>query len=381
MATTIIGAGPIGCYLAGKLSKKGVDVNIIEDHQRVGEPLQCTGLVSGNLLDVVSVPEELIVNKIKSAKFFFGDKAVLFNGTAFVLDRIGFDRHMYENAAIGKVKSFFGEKYEKFDYKLDVIAKTNKRRIHSDFLVGADGPGSAVGRQIGLMNNVIPGLQVKAKGTFEPDTVELHFDENAPEFFSWVVPEDSTTARIGLATRKDITTKLKKFLKSKGIIKLIDKQAGLIPVGYHENFAACRVALVGDAASQVKATTGGGITTGLLSADILAKAIVNGYEQENYTKQFLEEHYVNIWKKGIGRELKKAYAIRRIMNLFSKKDYDCFYNVLSDGVFRQTLEKNVDLEMYSKFLKKSLMTPAAVKFGIGFALRHLDSAKDFISLL
>ena len=54
---------------------------------------------------------------------------------------------------------------------------------------------------------------------------------------------------------------------------------------------------------------------------------------------------------------------------------------LFDNKFKDKLEKNVDLEMYSKFLKEALITPAAVKFGIKFAFKHLEAAKYFISLL
>ena len=74
MTTTIIGAGPAGCFLARKLARKSIPVTVVEEHDKVGEPLQCSGLVSGNILDVVTVPENLIVNKINRAKFFFGEK-------------------------------------------------------------------------------------------------------------------------------------------------------------------------------------------------------------------------------------------------------------------------------------------------------------------
>jgi len=382
MTTTIIGAGPVGCFLARKLARKGIPVTIVEEHEKVGEPLQCSGLVSGNLLDVVTVPENLIVNHIHHAKFFFGDKEIDFKGKAFVLDRIGFDRYMYEKAALAGVNFHFGEHYVDYAYSNNrIMANTNLRKIDSDFLVGADGPGSTVGKQIGVFNNVIPGLQVRAKGKFEPDTVELHFGEYAPEFFAWVVPESETVARIGLATRSDITEKLKKFLTYKGIKTFIDRQAGLIPMDYHEDFVADRVALVGDAASQTKATTGGGLTTGLASAKILSHAIIKGFEENSFDRDFLEEHYVGAWKHGIGTELNKAYAIRKVMDTFDAKDYDELYKVLKDGSFKRKLEENVDMEMYSKFLKKSLMTPAAFMFGIKILFKHPELFKHLFSLL
>ena len=381
MTTTIIGAGPAGCFLARKLAKKGIPVTVVEEHDKVGEPLQCSGLVSGNLLEVVSIPEDLIINHIHRAKFFFGEKEIDFKGKAFVLDRIGFDRHMYEKAALAGVKFHFNERYVDYAYKNKVVSHTNMRDIESDFLVGADGPGSSVGKQIGVFNNVIPAMQVRAKGEFNPDTVELHFGKYAPEFFAWVVPESESVARIGLATRSDITEALKNFLRDKGIKTFIDRQAGLIPIDYHEDFVADRVALVGDAASQTKSTTGGGLTTGLASAKILAQALLKGYDENSFDREFLAAHYVDVWKRGIGKELKRAYAIRKIMDTFSEKDYLEFSNVLKNEEFRRKLEENVDMEMYSKFLKKSLMTPAALMFGLKLWFKHPELTKYLFSLL
>ncbi|MDD5181992.1 MAG: NAD(P)/FAD-dependent oxidoreductase [Candidatus Nanoarchaeia archaeon] len=382
MTTTIIGAGPVGCFLGKRLSKKGVPVTIVEEHERAGEPLQCSGLVSGNILDIVGIPEHLIVNHINTAKFFFGDKKIEFKGKALVIDRAGFDEHMYEQAEQSGVKFHFNEQYVDYSYSNNrIMANTNLRKIDSDFLVGADGPGSQVGKQIGVRNEVLPGLQVRAKGEFEPGSVELHFGEYAPEFFAWVVPESDKVARIGLATRRDITEMLKKFLKDRGIKTFIDKQAGLIPIGYHEDFVADRVALVGDAASQTKATTGGGLTTGLASAKLLSRALLRGFEANDFSMEFLETHYVDAWKKGIGSELRKAYAIRKVMDTFTAKDYGAFFDVLKNENFKHKLEENADMEMYSNFLKKSIMTPAALMFGIKLFFKHPELLKYLATLL
>ena len=76
MTTTIIGAGPAGCYAAWKLVKKGIPVKVIEEHDKVGLPLQCTGLVSDNLEKAIKFPKDIIINKIKYAKFFWCDFAI-----------------------------------------------------------------------------------------------------------------------------------------------------------------------------------------------------------------------------------------------------------------------------------------------------------------
>ena len=42
----IVGAGPIGGYLAQKLAKNNLRVLILEEHQEIGRPFQCAGLVN-----------------------------------------------------------------------------------------------------------------------------------------------------------------------------------------------------------------------------------------------------------------------------------------------------------------------------------------------
>ena len=46
---TIVGAGPAGSYLAYLLAKQGKEVTILEEHSKVGAPVQCTGIVTHSI--------------------------------------------------------------------------------------------------------------------------------------------------------------------------------------------------------------------------------------------------------------------------------------------------------------------------------------------
>ena len=58
----IVGAGPIGGYLAQKLAKNNLKILILEEHSEIGRPFQCAGLVnpkamaSVGLLNTVLTP-------------------------------------------------------------------------------------------------------------------------------------------------------------------------------------------------------------------------------------------------------------------------------------------------------------------------------------
>jgi geranylgeranyl reductase family protein len=382
MTTTIIGAGPTGCYTAFKLAKKGIPTNVIEEHGAVGLPLQCTGLVSENLKQVIDFPDKIVVNRINRAKFFFPKaEPVTFKGRAYVLDRVAFDQHLYEKALLAGVKFYFNERYNTFREGHLLQVNTSKRSIESKMLVGADGPFSAVAKQIGVTNNVLYGMQVRARGNFEADTAELHFGSEYPGFFAWLVPENAEVARIGLAAKENLADKLKSFLRNNGILKFIDQQGGAIPLDFHDEFVWDRVALVGDAASQTKATTGGGLTTGMESAKILVRAIDQCYKSEDFSKEFLHENYVAAWKKGIGKELKKAYYMRKTFDLFSDEDFLEFGKVVGSKDFKETLEANVDMEMYSKFIGKAVLHPKVMMFMVKMGIKHPGIIKNVFSAL
>ncbi len=70
---SIIGAGPSGNYLAYLLSKKGEEVNVYEEHKDIGQPVQCTGIISHELKNILPVKKEFLVNTVDKAKIYSPD--------------------------------------------------------------------------------------------------------------------------------------------------------------------------------------------------------------------------------------------------------------------------------------------------------------------
>ena len=50
----IVGAGPVGGRAAKLLSERGVSVLMLEEHEEVGRPFQCAGLVTPSAMDAVA---------------------------------------------------------------------------------------------------------------------------------------------------------------------------------------------------------------------------------------------------------------------------------------------------------------------------------------
>jgi flavin-dependent dehydrogenase len=171
-------------------------------------------------------------------------------------------------------------------------------------------------------------------------------NDNIVEFFpgigaiAWIVPESKKIVRIGIMARRRVD--FNKLLKSKlgtGFeAKIIEKQGGLIPI-YNPFLRTQKenVFLVGDAATMVKATTGGGIIQGLIGAKALSDAIIS---DKSYQKE---------WKKRIGKDLLLALLLRRMMDNFSEKDFDLIIRLTKNKKVLGLLNK-YDRDYPSKLL-------------------------------
>ena len=90
----IIGAGPAGSYLAYLLAKKGHSVELFEEHPEVGNPIQCTGLVTHSIYNTYKPLQEVIVNRIDKVRIFAPDGrhiSIRFREKNIVFDRRAFD--------------------------------------------------------------------------------------------------------------------------------------------------------------------------------------------------------------------------------------------------------------------------------------------------
>jgi geranylgeranyl reductase family protein len=356
----IIGGGPAGLYTAFLLAKQGKQVNVFEEHSAIGTPVQCTGITTSHLKRFVET-KKFLVNKISIARVCSTQNFVDFKlrEENLVIDRAAFDHHLEEMAKKAGAKIFTSHRFIGYE-KNKVVLKDTKgkkvKKIKTSILIGADGPLSAVSK---LLNKRLPscwtGVQARVRASLNSNVFEAHLGSVAPGFFAWVVPENSSIARVGLATKKNANAYFRRFLKLKKIKRkdIIEYQGGVIPL-YNPSWKICNadgtIFLVGDAARQVKATTGGGLIPSLLSATALAHSILNN---KNYEKEF---------KKSIGKDLLLSLKIRNVLNKFTDKDYAYLIELFKNKNLKSVIEK-FDREFPSTFIMKLLMQePRLLRF-------------------
>ena len=160
----IIGASIAGNYLCYLLSKTNLKIVVIEEHEKIGLPFQCAGIVSQKLSKLVELPEEIILNRVSIAKLVApSGKAIKLSGNEipFIIDRVALDRLFYEKTRNREnIKYFLAEKFKSFQYIKDkanktLLVETSKRKFKARILIGCDGPLSSVGNIVGIKNNVI----------------------------------------------------------------------------------------------------------------------------------------------------------------------------------------------------------------------------------
>jgi len=350
---TIIGGGPVGCYTGYLLAKAGFKVEIFEEHGIIGKPFQCTGIVTNSFKNIIKLRKEFLVNILDKVKVFAPNNDFVelkLKKEEFVIDRVKFDQYLANKSINAGTSVHLNHKFvgkEKDKIIIKDLKNKKFKKINYKILIGADGPLSQVAKTFSLYGKrkFFVGHQVRVKFKTYPDCYETYFGKNFPNFFGWVVPESDKVARIGLAAKTNSVLFFNKFLNMKNIKEkdIIDRQSGIIPI-YNSTIKTQKdnVFLVGDAATQVKATTGGGLICGLTTAQCLAESIIKNEDYEKY------------WRKKVEKDLRLHLMIRNILNRFTDKDYNYLIKLTKKERVKKIIER-YDRDFPMKILFKLLV--------------------------
>ncbi|MFC2134816.1 geranylgeranyl reductase family protein [Bacteroidota bacterium] len=338
---TIIGGGPIGCYTASLLSKNH-EVTIFEENKEVGLPIQCTGILSDTINKILPLKKEFVANKIHSARIYAPNSKhinINFKNPNIIVYRNKFDQHFRDKAISNGAEILHNHRFIGRNVVQNLNTK-KKKEIDYDYLIGADGPLSKVSHTFSLgKRKYLLGVQALIKKKND-NTVDFYPHIGT---YAWAVPETENILRVGVAAEKNSMKIFKDFSKKyKG--KIIGWQGGLIPL--HEpslQTSKDNVFLVGDAAAQIKNTTGGGLIPGLMCAEELSRAINK------------KKDYDILWKKRIGKKLWMHYMTRKVMNKLSDEDWNKIVNKFNKKDLKKILGKesrDEPLRMMRKVLLK-----------------------------
>jgi len=383
----VVGGGPVGSYVAYKLAEMGHEVVVLEQKEKLGERVCCTGIISQECVDSFAIDDSVVLNRANGAKLFSSSGKLLRlwrqETQACIVDRAAFDMSMASRAQSKGAQYVLsapatGIEVGNGGVKVRVARQGRGVDFEARAAVIATGfsPRLTEGLALGRISDFVMGTQAEVE-TVGVDEMEIYFSQDmAPGFFAWLVPTSPPKALVGLAVHhgsKSYLRKLVSFLQAQGKIASAEIKPSYraIPLKPLSRTYSRRLVVVGDAAGQVKPTTGGGIYFGLLCADIAASNLHRALDDDALSARNLAT-YEREWKKKLWRELRICYYARKFYEHLSDKQVDRVFDIIKSRGIDEALLKRDDLafdwhgEVIMKLLGQGVLSKAAKAVKIPF---------------
>lgn len=402
----VVGAGPVGSTVAEHIAKEGYSVLILEEHPRIGIPRHCTGKISANALRELELGSSVgALQEVRGATFFSPDADSIHvergDVQAYVFDRSTLDKRLSENAEDA------GAQLLKSAHATNVSIDPNRvivqfkhedeyHRIGTRIVIGADGANSLIARRLGLYSKERSAVKVAIQRDLtglrhiQSDFVELYLGKKyAPGFFAWIVPTGEDSAKVGLSVSpsnsKYLLRYLEDFISSHPIARkklratrCIGQTVHIIPTGGPlRRTVSNGVLIVGDAAGQVKSTTGGGVYYGMTCAKIAGSVVSKALSLQNSVlpASILME-YQERWRERFGREINLSVRIRHLLDSLTDDAVNYLFHIVrNDEALIETIEAEGDIDWQSK------VSMSICKHALRFLLRYPHYLPSFLRYL
>ena len=384
----MVGGGPAGSFFAFELAKRGADVAIFEEHPKVGLPSHCAGhlsIRSLRSLGLYPLPGGIVENTFSAANFY-SPKGTKFSvhltkPVTCAVNRALFDGYLAEKAQVAgaklhldrRVKTLFIE--EGFVKGVNVERSSGEEeRVLAKVVVDCEGISSRLLRQAGLQalegNGLVYAVEAEVENVegVEEHAVEVYVGKDfAPGFYCWLIPRLDGSAKVGLATRRGnpkeflerlmrkhpVASKQFRNAKVKHMAFHTITLGGPIAKAYGNGFLA-----VGDCASQVKPTTGGGVVFSLTCAAIAAEAAANAIERNDLSADALQV-YQKRFMETLGFDVDVMLKARHAINSFSDEKIDHVLRFADKVGFGKALCDVDEIDFQGRTLLNMMRKPAA----------------------
>ncbi|MEO7599830.1 MAG: geranylgeranyl reductase family protein [Opitutus sp.] len=326
----VVGAGPAGASAALALGRSGLRVCII-DKADLPRYKTCGGGVLSRAARLLPVEVKTVVEReCYAAELVHHAPALRFmcerkSPIISMVMRDRFDHLLTQAAEQTGVQLLTGTAVlDVTTNTAGVRLKTNSGEIRARFVIAADGAASVVARKTGQreLRNVVPALECEvtlAAADMEPLMKTARFDFGfVPAGYAWVFPKRDHLS-IGVLTTKrggaNLPEYYRRYLDHLGIgVPVHEERHGyIIPCRPRARmFDTPGVLFVGDAAGLADPVTAEGITAGILSGQLAARAIFEGKFAERAVKRI----YRDTLRTGLLRDLRIARGLAWVL-------YDC----------------------------------------------------------
>jgi digeranylgeranylglycerophospholipid reductase len=393
----VVGGGPVGSYAALNLAKLGAKVTVFEEHSTIGYPSHCAGHISIKSLrsmGLYPLPKGIVENTFCKANFHspLGSKfsIKLSCPVTLALNRARFDQFLANQAQNAGASLVLGSRVQSLllmngSVKGIKIRKADgsDEKVYSKIVLDSEGISSRLLRQAGLKALKTSGLvygveaEVDTVQDVELHAVEVYFGKDySPGFYGWLIPRPDGSAKVGLATNHgDPREYLNRLMFKHPVASKQLRKAKITHVGYHaitlggpisKSYADGFLA-VGDCASQVKPTTGGGVIFGLTAAKAAAEVASQAIALRDVSSNILQT-YQKRCDELLKFDFRVMLRIRRFLDSLSDKRLDEMLRVCGkiglDKALRDVDEIDFQGKMFLTAVKKPPMLAALTYFGL-----------------
>ncbi|MHA2226213.1 MAG: geranylgeranyl reductase family protein [Candidatus Hodarchaeales archaeon] len=354
----IVGLGPAGATVLSKLAqlaKSEFSILAIDKRVKPGFPVQCGEFMPSpdemttlmpdvpNTREFFAFDKRFISTYTDKISFFSPESKIIqtpFQG--FSLKRGNWNRHLVEEGKENGAEVWTSTCAINMANGTVTVARNeddNHIEIKPRLIVGADGVNSRIAQWTGMneerntrdyvfvKQHVMTNINTES---YDSSDVQMFFGEKyAPGAYAWIIPKNGDSANVGTGFRFPM---LKKGMSvSKALFNLINTHpvaneilkgaeisqtiAGTVPVGLpFKKIVDLKnnTLLVGDAASQVVSSVGGGIPTSMVAGTIAANKIINFLQENASLSNYQTECDYQMLKM-----LNQAYKLRQFFDKIS----------------------------------------------------------------
>jgi geranylgeranyl reductase family protein len=363
----VVGAGPVGGFLAQRMSEGGASVLLLEEHAQIGRPFQCAGLVNPETMNLTGL-QSTVLTPIWGARIHSPSGIPVVIGNEQDIRTWSVCRKLFDEGVVrGAVRSgaeiwlsskpLSADTYEDH-VLLSVSTPQGDQTVRCRLLCGADGAHSWVRRRfrMGRPKELMIGFQVEVTGyKGEPGRLDMYTGSGfSPGFFAWAIPSGETT-RIGTWSKPEMMRgesceHLLDRLRSEPLwserfseCREIGRFCGPIPSGLVKRPMIGRVVLFGDAAGLCKPTTGGGIGPGFRQVEMLVPNLLECLNRDDFSDAAVKE--VISLLSPLRREQNRARALREaFLTEMTDEELDSVFAVWSRPEVTELINQIGDIE-------------------------------------
>jgi digeranylgeranylglycerophospholipid reductase len=323
---------------AWEAAQLGLSVLLLEKRQEIGSPVRCAEGVPHEALAALIEPDPAwIAARLSVAQIITRKDGQTVHewqgagGVGYILERRLFDRMLAEQAATAgaqvQVKTPVVGLLQQNGMVCGVVAEWHGRpyEVHGSIVIAADGIESRVGAWAGLdtclpLRDTMVCAQYLLSGIeWDPGCMGCWIDQEiAPGGYAWVFPKGESRANVGLGLQANLAettalSYLNRFIEGEPALKCgqpVTLVAANVPVSRPRHRLVCSgLMLVGDAARQVDALTGGGIINAMTAGQQAAQVARQALERSNVSVHGLATYEQRI-EQAMGRQLARSYRLR-----------------------------------------------------------------------